>query len=35
MLLGSAVQCESALAVAQTPNWKGCSVGAKLRACPS
>ena len=31
-VFGSAVQWGSALAVAQTPNWNGCGVGAKLRA---
>ena len=29
---GSTVQCGSALAVAQTPNWKSCGVGWKPRA---
>jgi hypothetical protein len=29
---GSKVQCGSELAVAQTPNWNSCGVGAKPRA---
>ena len=28
-VFGSTVQCASVLAVAQTPNWKSCGVGAK------
>src|SRR5207237_5688346 len=31
-LFGSNVQCGSVLGAAQTPNWYGCGVGAKLRA---